>query len=142
MRSTVDGVRLFDSIMMQGIRWATPFQNISGNVALPDDPEPSYCFNPSGAATRTITLPRLIGNTVYGGPNGLTSAQVTNGAMNGLYLELINAATVAANLLQAANAAGDQGGANVGGTIAVAASATKYTMGQYQVINGIWVEIL
>lgn len=141
MRSTVDGVRLFDSIMMQGIRWATPFQNITGNVQLPDDPEPSYVFSATGAATRNIALPRLIGNTVYGGVNGLTSTQVANGAMNGLYLELINASQVAANLLQATNAPGDAGGAAVGGTIAIG-TATKYTMGQYQVIQGAWIEIL
>lgn len=141
MRDIIDGTRLQDLKMVQGIFWATPFQNISGNFALPDDPAPSYVFNPSGGATRTITLPRLIGNTVYGGPNGLTSTQVANGAMNGLFLELINAATVAANLLQAASAAGD-GAANIGTTIAVAASASQFTMGQYQVINGAWTRIL
>lgn len=140
-RSILDGTRIQDSKFVQGCFWGTVFQNITGNFSLPDDPEVTYVFSATGAATRTITLPRLIGNNAYGGQTGLTTAQVSNGAVNGLYVELLNASTVAANLLQAANAAGDQGGANVGGTIAIG-SANVATMGQYQVINGQWFRIL
>lgn len=140
MRSTVDGTKFYDSKFVQGIFWSTVFQNISGNFSLPDDPEVTYAFLATGAATRTITLPRLIGNTAYGGPNGLTAAQVSSGALNGLYTELLNVSTVAANLLQAAAAAGD-GGANIGGTIAIGTANTA-TMGQFQVINGVWYRIL
>lgn len=139
-RSILDGTRIQDSKFVQGCFWGTVFQNISGNIALPDDPEVSYTFLATGAATRTITLPRLIGNNAYGGQTGLTSAQVSNGTLNGLYLEILNASTVAANLLQAASAAGD-GGANIGTTIAIGA-ANVATMGQFQVINGAWFRIL
>jgi hypothetical protein len=125
---------------MQGLFWATVFQNITGNFSLPDDPESTYTFSATGAVTRTITLPRLIGNTAFGGQTGLTAAQVTQGVLNGLWLEILNASTVAANLLQAAAAAGD-GGGNIGGTIAIG-TATTTTMGQYQVINGTWFKIL
>lgn len=140
MRSTIDGTKFYDSKFVQGCFWGTVFQNISGNFSLPDDPEVTYVFLATGAATRTITLPRLIGNTAYGGQNGLTAAQVAQGVVNGLYTEILNASTVAANLLQAQTAAGD-GGVTVGGTIAIGSSNTA-TMGQFQVIQGAWYRIL
>lgn len=140
MRDILDGARIYDTRFQQGLFWATPFINLgANNFALPDDPQSTYVFLPTGAATRTITLPRLIGNTGFGGSSGVVAANVNQ--LNGLWVELVNAQTVAANVLQAALAAGD-GGTNVGATVAVATSATQFTMGQYQVINGTWVRIL
>ncbi len=137
MRSIIDGTRIQDSKFVQGLFWGTVFQNISGNFALPDDPESTYAFLATGAATRTITLPRIIGNTVFGGPGGLLSG---THVLDGLWLELLNLSTVAANLLQAASAAGD-GGVSIGGTVAIG-TATTATMAQYQVVNGSWFKIL
>lgn len=140
MRSTIDGTKFFDSKFVAGCFWGTVFQNITGNFSLPDDPEVVYVFSATGAATRTITLPRLIGNTAYGGQAGLTAAQVTSGVLNGLALEIANASTVAANFLQPAAAAGD-GGGNVGGTIAItAAGATPVAF--IQVIQGVWTRLI
>lgn len=133
MRSITDGTRIQDSKWVQGLFWATIFQNITGNVALPDDPAPTYAFLATGAATRTITLPRIIGNTAYGGPNGLVSG---THVIDGLCLEIVNMSTVAANLLQAAAAAGD-GGANVGPTIPIVTTGVT-AMQFYQIINGVW----
>ncbi len=135
MRSILDGTRIQDSKWVQGLFWGTIFQNISGNFALPDDPAATYAFLATGAATRTITLPRIIGNTAYGGPSGLPSG---TRVLDGLCLEIANLSTVAANLLQGANAAGDQAGANVGGTIAIQAANNLTSMAFYQVINGQW----
>jgi hypothetical protein len=137
MRSIIDGSRIQDSKVVQGLFWATPFQNISGNFSLPDDPEVSYAFLATGAATRNIILPRIIGNTAFGGPAGLLSG---THVLDGLYLELLNVSTVAANLLQGVSASGD-GSVNIGGTIAIG-TATTATMGQFQIINGSWFRIL
>lgn len=140
MRSVLDGTRLYDTRFQQGLFWSTVFVNLgANNFALPDDPQSTYVFIPTGAATRTITLPRLIGNTGFGPSVGIVSGQQS--VLNGLWMEIVNGQTVAANLLQAATAAGD-GATNVGTTIAVASSATQFTMGQYQVINGAWTRIL
>ena len=140
MRSTIDGVRLFDTYLVQGLRWGTVYRSTAGAFALPDDPQITYVFNPA-AAGEVITLPRLIGNNVYGGTVGLTAAQVANGALNGLYVEILNK-TTAVGTLQAAAAAGD-GGANIGGVIVVApAGGTSLTMGQFQVVQGAWFRIL
>lgn len=143
MRSLVDGTRIQDSKFVQGLFWATVFAPSlgAGGFVLPDDPESTYVLTGTGGAAHNITLPRLIGNVAFGGQSGLTAAQVTSGVLNGLWLELVNAQTVAGNTLQAQNAAGD-GGGNVGTAIAVATSATQFTTGQYQVINGVWVRII
>jgi hypothetical protein len=128
MRANVEGLNLQDLYLVQGVRYKTPFQNITGNFALPDDPQPDYAFLATGAATRTITLPRIIGNLIF----------PTVAAINGLTVVIINQSTVAANLLQAANAAGDAGGANVGPTLAVVTGGVT-TMGIYQIVNGAWI---
>lgn len=143
MRSLVDGTRIQDSKFVQGLFWGTVVQSIgAGGFVLPDDPESTYVLTGTGGATHAITLPRLIGNTVYGGQTGLTSAQVVQGVLNGLWTEIVNGQTVAGNTLTVSNAAGDAGGAAVGAAIAVATSATQFTSAQYQVINGVWIRIL
>src|SRR5258708_38279123 len=140
MRSIVDGTRIQDSKFVQGLFWGTVFQNIAaGGFVLPDDPESTYVFVGTGGATHNITLPRIIGNTVYGGPSGLPAG---THVLDGLWTEIINGQTVAGNTLTVNNAAGDQAGAAVGAVVPVGISAWQYTMGQYQVVNGIWVKRL
>jgi hypothetical protein len=137
MRSIIDGTRIQDSKFVQGLFWATVFKSSAGAFALPDDPESTYVFNPT-AAGEIITLPRIIGNTVYGGPTGLLAG---THVIDGLWLELLNL-TTATGTLQAQTAAGD-GATNVGAVIPVApAGGASASMGQYQIINGVWRKIL
>jgi hypothetical protein len=135
MRATVDGVRFYDSKFVQGLFWATVFQNLvgAGGYVMPDDPEPCYAFFPDTAAT-PITLPRIIGNIVFGGPAGLLAG---THVIDGLCVEIINTQT-AVGTLQAKNAAGDAAGANVGPVIPVAPSATQAAMAVFQIVNGKW----
>lgn len=140
MRSIIEGTRLQDSKLVQGLFWGTVFQNIgAGGFALPDDPESTYVFVGTGGATHNIALPRIIGNTAFGGPTGLTAGTHN---LDGLWLEIINGQTVAGNTITVNNAAGDQAGAAVGAALVVATSASQYTSAQYQVINGLWIRIL
>jgi|SRR5262252_5889990 len=128
MRANLEGANIQDVVFTSGVREKTVSQGITGNFALPDDPSPVYNFTATGAATRTITLPRIVGNTVF----------PTLAAIEGLQVTILNSSTVAANLLQAANAAGDAGGANVGPTLAIVTGGVT-TMGIYQVVKGAWI---